>query len=53
VLSDHDGSGVGLFAWVSDSASLWTSAFQQVRISDGAILNKSVRLSATRRSSPR
>jgi len=31
-------SGAGIFSWVSDSASLWTDNFQQVRISDGAVL---------------
>jgi len=36
-------TGAGIFSWVSDSASLWTDGFQQVRISDGAIL-KSVTL---------
>jgi hypothetical protein len=35
--------GSYIFSWVSDSASLWTDSFQQVRISDGAIL-KSVTL---------
>jgi hypothetical protein len=36
-------TGAGVFSWVSDSASMWTDTFQQVRISDGAIL-KSVTL---------
>jgi hypothetical protein len=35
--------GVGIFSWVSDSASLWTDTFEQIRISDGAVL-KSVTL---------
>jgi hypothetical protein len=39
-------TGAGVFSWVSDSASLWTDAFQQVRISDGTVL-KSVTLNGT------
>src|SRR5215471_3062063 len=31
-------TGAGIFSWVSDSGSMWTDAFQQIRISDGAIL---------------
>jgi hypothetical protein len=31
-------TGAGIFSWASDSASLWTDGFQQVRIADGAVL---------------
>jgi hypothetical protein len=31
-------TGAGIFSWVSDSASFWTDVFQQIRVSDGAIL---------------
>jgi hypothetical protein len=31
-------TGAGVYSWASDSASMWTDAFQQIRISDGAVL---------------
>ena len=31
--------GAGILSWANDSASLWTDGFQQVRISDGAVLH--------------
>jgi hypothetical protein len=39
-------SNAGLFNWVTDSASLWTDGYQQVRISDGTVL-KTVPLSGS------